>query len=80
MTKEMILKYFEEINVAYNDCTRYDSLSEMLDKLTEELINKICRILDDLEREDIETYGCKIPEGFDAERAKEAIKKKLMED
>ena len=27
-----------------------------------------------LEREDIKTYGCKIPEGFDATKAIEALK------
>ena len=33
------------------------------------------KAMDDLEREDYETYGCSIPEGFDGERAKEALKK-----
>lgn len=31
------------------------------------------KAMDELEREDIETYGCRIQEGFDAERAKMAL-------
>ena len=33
MTKEKIIDYFKDINVAYNECTRYDSLKHMLDEL-----------------------------------------------
>lgn len=33
MTKEDILKYFDDINFVYNDCSRHDSLSNMLDEL-----------------------------------------------
>lgn len=35
MTKWQILEYFKDINLVYNDCTRYDTLKMMLDKLTE---------------------------------------------
>lgn len=31
------------------------------------------RAMDELEEEDINSYGCKIPEGFDGERARLAI-------
>ena len=31
------------------------------------------RAMDELENEDIEAYGCKIPEGFDGERARLAL-------
>jgi len=31
------------------------------------------KAMDDLEEEDIEAYGCKIPEGFDGERARLAL-------
>ena len=33
MTKEEILEYFKDINGAYNECTRYDSLKRMLEEL-----------------------------------------------
>ena len=33
MTKKDILDYFKDINQAYNDCSRYDSLERMLDEL-----------------------------------------------
>ena len=35
-TKEEILDYFKNVNVFYNDCTRYDDLSKMLDRLEKE--------------------------------------------
>ena len=35
MTKQDILDYFKDINEAYNDCSKYDSLSRMLDELLE---------------------------------------------
>ena len=35
MTKHEILNYFRGINNAYNDCTRFDSLSHMIDELLE---------------------------------------------
>jgi len=35
MTKEEILNYFSDINHAYNDCTRFDSLKNMLNELEE---------------------------------------------
>lgn len=33
MTKQDILDYFKDINFAYNDCSRYESLERMLDEL-----------------------------------------------
>ena len=36
MTKSEILDYFKDINLAYNDCTRLDTLSSMLDELLKE--------------------------------------------
>ena len=36
MTKSEILDYFKDINLAYNDCTRLDMLSSMLDELLKE--------------------------------------------
>lgn len=41
MSKEEILKYFIHINVAYNDCGRYDSLKYMLEELEQEIRNKV---------------------------------------
>ena len=40
-----------------------------------ELIDRVDAIkaMDELEQEDIEAYGCPIPEGFDGERARVAI-------
>ena len=35
MTKEKILEFFKDINSAYNNCNMLDSLSGMLDELTE---------------------------------------------
>ena len=35
MTKQDILEYFKDINHAYNDCTKYDTLKRMLDELQE---------------------------------------------
>lgn len=36
MTKQEILDHFKNINEAYNDSSRYDSLSRMLDELLKE--------------------------------------------
>ena len=36
MIKQEILDYFKDINYAYNDCGRLESLSYMLDKLIED--------------------------------------------
>ena len=33
MTKEQILEYFKDINLMYNESTRYDDLSRMIDEL-----------------------------------------------
>ena len=35
MTKQKILDQFRDINFAYNDCTKLDTLSAMLDELLE---------------------------------------------
>lgn len=35
MTKEEILQEFSDINQAYNNCMKYDTLKRMLDELTE---------------------------------------------
>ena len=43
MTKEKILEYFNDINVAYNECMRYDSLKSMLDELQEPCADAISR-------------------------------------
>lgn len=40
MTKQGILDYFKDINEMYNDCTRLDSLSRMLDELLESIPQK----------------------------------------
>ncbi len=37
MTKQNILDYFKDINHAYNDCTKYDTLKSMLDELQDPL-------------------------------------------
>ena len=36
MTTEEILKEFKDINHAYNNCTKYDTLKRMLEELEEE--------------------------------------------
>lgn len=36
MTTEEILRMFSDINYAYNDCSKYDSLKRMLNDLTEQ--------------------------------------------
>lgn len=43
MTKNEILEYFKDINYAYNDCTRYDTLKRMLDELQEPCTDAISR-------------------------------------
>lgn len=42
-TKEQILGCFKDINHAYNDCTRYDTLKCMLDELQEPCEDAISR-------------------------------------
>ena len=37
MTKWQILEYFKDINLVYNDCTRFDTLKRMLGELEQEL-------------------------------------------
>lgn len=36
MTKQMILQYFCDINMVYNDSSKYDSLAKMIDELLED--------------------------------------------
>lgn len=43
MTKEEILQTFSDINYAYNNCTKYDTLKRMLDELTEPCDDAISR-------------------------------------
>ena len=48
MTKEEILEHFKDINSAYNESTRYDDLSRMLDELLQQQVddlNKIAEIM-----------------------------------
>lgn len=40
MTKQDILKYFKDINLAYNNSVMYDNLSNMLDMLEQEPTKK----------------------------------------
>ena len=40
MTKEEILQTFSDINYAYNNCSKYDTLKRMLDELTEDMPSK----------------------------------------
>ena len=46
MTKQEILEYFSDINHAYNDCGKLDSLSYMIDELFEDIKAEICQTLD----------------------------------
>ena len=43
MTKEEILQTFSDINYAYNNCSKYDTLKRMLDELTEPCEDAISR-------------------------------------
>ena len=43
MTREEILEYFKDINHAYNECTRYDTLKRMIDELPEPCTDAISR-------------------------------------
>jgi hypothetical protein len=51
MTKQEILDYFGDINEAYNDSSRFDSLAKMLDELMDEreINDKALQELVDLE-------------------------------
>ena len=44
MTKEKILKTFEDIKYVYNNCSMYDTLKHMLDELTEPCEDCISRV------------------------------------
>ena len=48
MTKQDILDYFSDINQVYNDCTRLDSLSNMIDEMALEKENKIDELCKDI--------------------------------
>ena len=41
MTTEEILKTFKDINYAYNNCTKYDTLKRMLDELLEDIKSEV---------------------------------------
>lgn len=48
MSKQDILNYFSDINYAYNDSTRLDTLSRMLDELVEQAASPWHRVEDEL--------------------------------
>lgn len=43
MSKEKILEYFSDINYAYNDCTRLETLKNMLNELEDVVRCKDCK-------------------------------------
>ena len=45
MTKHDILDYFKDINHAYNDCTKYDTLKNMLDELQDPCNEKMQMVI-----------------------------------
>lgn len=47
MSKAEILDYFYDINAAYNDCSRHDSLSNMLDEFEQEIRAKAIDVVFD---------------------------------
>ena len=53
MTNEEILQTFSDINYAYNDSTKYDTLKRMLDELTEPCRDCISRkaLLEEVDKE-----------------------------
>ena len=51
MSKQDILDYFRDINHAYNDSTRLDTLSRMLDELIEDAASTWHRVEDGLPKE-----------------------------
>ena len=58
MSKAEILEYFNDINVAYNNSGKHDSLKNMLDELEKEIRNKA---IDDFAKEIVVEYdndGC----------------------
>ena len=44
MTKQEILQYFCDINMAYNDSSKYDTLARMIDELLKEQEEEISKI------------------------------------
>ena len=48
MSKDEILDYFSDINYAYNDSTRLNTLSNMLDELLEDAVSPWHRVEDGL--------------------------------
>ena len=48
MSKDEILNYFSDINYAYNDSTRLDTLSRMLDELVEQAASPWHRVEEEL--------------------------------
>lgn len=51
MSKRDILDYFSDINYAYNDSTRLDTLSRMLDELMEQAASTWHRVEEELPKE-----------------------------
>ena len=69
MTKQDILDYFKDINAMYNECTRYDDLSRMIDELQEPCTDAISRqaVLDLAKFDGRENLGS-IIHAFDVEQ------------
>ncbi len=73
--KEEILQTFSDINYAYNNCTKYDTLKRMLDELTEPCDDAISRqaAIDTLDNTDkfmdedrtVETYKALLKECYE---------------
>ena len=51
MSKDEILNFFSDINYAYNDSSRLDTLSRMLDELVEQAASPWHRVEDELPKE-----------------------------
>lgn len=51
MTKEQILEYFKDINVTYNECTRYDDLSKMIDELTHDTVRGLAKEIEEVAKD-----------------------------
>ena len=58
------------------ECENYMAIKALEQELCDDAISRKAAIdkMQDLEDEDIKTYGCSIPEGFDGKRAIEALK------
>ena len=56
MSKQDILDYFSDINHAYNDSTRLNTLSRMLDGLVEQANSPWHRVEEELPKDDCEVF------------------------